>query len=45
MAATVTPRRGPRAMLFAGAKVSQLALLPQGARERLRRAAAMVATG
>ena len=29
-------------MLFAGAKVSQLALLPHGAPERRRRAAAMV---
>ena len=41
--ACVAACKNAAAMLFAGAKVSQLALLPQGAPERRRRAAAVVA--
>ncbi len=40
--ACVASCKNAAAMLFAGAKVTQLALLPQGAPERRRRAAAMV---
>ena len=40
--ACVASCKNAAAMLFAGAKVSQLALLPHGAPERRRRAAAMV---
>ena len=41
--ACVAACKNAAAMLFAGAKVTQLALLPQGAPERRRRAAATVA--
>ena len=41
--ACVAACKNAAAMLFAGAKVSQLGLLPQGAPERRRRAATMVA--
>ena len=41
--ACVASCKNVAAMLFAGAKVTQLALLPQGTPERRRRAAAMVA--
>ena len=41
--ACVASCKNAAAMLFAGAKVTQLALLPQGVPERRRRAAAMVA--
>ena len=40
--ACVAACKNAAAMLFAGAKVTRLALLPQGAPERRRRAAAMV---